>query len=129
MTTLESWIYNRQEMGDRRAPVYVIKPSVEFRQPFRFDFDKPSSRDYQSDEITDHFNFGFSEMTMNTYVKKLRLAVKTLDKAINPDYIINEYGNLRLNDEIPMDFGGFNNFYDLKLVRNDVMPGLEHNSD
>jgi len=116
-------------MGDRRAPVYVIKPSVEFRQPFRFDFDKPSSRDYQSDEITDHFNFGFSEMTMNTYVKKLRLAVKTLDKAINPDYIINEYGNLRLNDEIPMDFGGFNNFYDLKLVRNDVMPGLEHNSD
>jgi hypothetical protein len=66
---------------------------------------------------------------MNTYVKKLRLAVKTLDKAINSDYIINEYGNLRLNDEIPMDFGGFNNFYDLKLLRNDVMPGLEHNGD
>lgn len=28
-----------------------------------------------------------------------------------------------------MDFGGFNNFYDLKLVRNNVMPGLEQNSD
>jgi hypothetical protein len=30
---------------------------------------------------------------------------------------------------IPMDFGGFNNFYDTKLVRNDVMPGLENNGD
>lgn len=36
-------------MGDRsKAPVYVVKPSVEFKQPFKFDFDKPSSKDFQN---------------------------------------------------------------------------------
>jgi hypothetical protein len=115
--------------NDRRAPVYVIRPSVEFHQPIRFDFDKPPSRDFQSEEVTDHFNYGFSEFTMNSYAKKLRLSIKTLDKNLNPDYIVNEHHNVRLNDCIPMDFGGFNNFYDSKLLENDMMPNLGSNSD
>lgn len=68
-------------------------------------------------------------MTMNSYVKALRLGIKTLDKTMNPNYVINEHGNLRLNDEIPMDYGGFNNFYDPKLLKNSIMPNLDKNSD
>ena len=50
---------------------------MEFRQPFRFDFDKPNSRDFVNDEITEYFNYGFNDMTMKGYINKLRLVCKT----------------------------------------------------
>lgn len=79
--------------------------------------------------MTDHFNYGFSEVTMNSYAKKLRLSIKTLDNALNPNYKVNEHKLVRLNDTIPMDFGGFSNFYDPKLLKNEIMPNLGDNSD
>ena len=69
-----------------RPKVYEIKPSVEFKQPFRFDFDKPNSRDYVNDEITEYFNYGFNDATMKGYINKLRLVCQTYNKNTDRNY-------------------------------------------
>ena len=76
-------------MHHHRQKVYEIRPSLELKQPFRFDFDKPTSKDYQNDEITEYFNFGFNDTTMKGYINKLRMTVKTYDKGGAKRYVHN----------------------------------------
>lgn len=68
-------------------------------------------------------------MTMKGYINKLRLVCKTYNKSTNRNYSENELQLTRLNDDIPFDFGGFSNFYDLSLIQNKDMPHLADGSD
>jgi hypothetical protein len=54
-------------------PVYTVKPKNIFKHPFnKFDLDKPTNRESQNDDITDYFNYGFNEDTMNIYGKLVK---------------------------------------------------------
>jgi len=54
-------------------PVYIVKPKNIFKHPFiKFDLDKVINREAQNDDITDYFNYGFNEDTMNIYGKLVK---------------------------------------------------------
>lgn len=96
-----------------KAPVYVVKPKNIYKHPFnKFDLDKPTTRETQNEDLTDYFNYGFNEDTMNIYGKLVKRTIETLDESINPEYFNAPSHLMRLNDEIPMDFGGFCRFFD-----------------
>ena len=70
-----------------KAPVYVVKPKNIFKHPFyKFDLDKPTTRETQNEDLTDYFNYGFNEDTMNIYGKLVKRTIETLDESINPEY-------------------------------------------
>lgn len=99
-----------------KAPVYIVKPKNIFRHPFnKFDLDKPMNRDTQNDDITDYFNYGFNEDTMLIYSKLVRRTIEVMEESVNPTYFDAASDLMRLNDQIPMDFGGFGKFFDLGI--------------
>jgi hypothetical protein len=61
-------------------PVYTVKPSNIFKHPFsKFNLDKPFSRESQNDDITDYFNYGFNEDTMNIYGKLVKRNIEVMN--------------------------------------------------
>lgn len=70
-----------------KGPVFIVKPKNIFRHPFnKFDLDKPLNRDTQNEDLTDYFNYGFNEDTMNIYGKLVKRTIEVLDEGINPTY-------------------------------------------
>ena len=55
---------------------------------------------------------------MNIYGKLVKKTIETLDEGINPTYFDEPSKLMRLNDEIPMDFGGFCKFFDTSVFGN-----------
>lgn len=103
-------------------PVYIIKPKYIFKTPFlKYDLQNPSNREAQNEELTEYFNYGFNEDTMNIYVKLVNRTLKVLDLKKNLEYFDEPSELMRLNDEIPMDFGGFGKFYDPEVFKNDFI--------
>ena len=112
-----------------KAPVYIVKPKNVFKHPFnKFDLDKPTTRETQNEDLTDYFNYGFNEDTMNIYGKLVKRTIETLDESINPEYFDAPSMLMRLNDEIPMDFGGFCKFFDQSVFcgKEDDEEGLQN---
>ena len=82
-----------------KAPVFVVKPKNVFKHPFnKFDLDKPTTRETQNEDLTDYFNYGFNEDTMNIYGKLVKRIIETLDESINPEYFDAPSMLMRLND-------------------------------
>ena len=82
-----------------KQPVYVVKPRSIFKHPFnKYDLDKPTTRENQNQEITDYFNYGFNEDTMNIYVKLVKRTLETIDAKDNPEFKIDSAGQIKLND-------------------------------
>lgn len=101
------------------GPVYQVKPKNIFRHPFnKFDLDKTTNRDTTNDDLTDYFNYGFNQDTMNIYAKLVKRTIEVLDESINPTYFDGQSELMRLNDEIPMDLGGFCKFFDTSIFVN-----------
>ena len=55
---------------------------------------------------------------MNIYGKLVKRFIEVLDHKKNLEYFNEPSELMRLNDEIPMDFGGFNKFHDPWIVDN-----------
>lgn len=82
-----------------KGPVFIVKPKNIFRHPFnKFDLDKPLNRDTQNEDLTDYFNYGFNEDTMNIYGKLVKRTIEVLDEGINPTYFDAASELMRLND-------------------------------
>lgn len=80
-------------------PVFVVKPKNIFKHPFnKFDLEKVVNREVQNDDITDYFNYGFNEDTMNIYGKLVKREIEVLDESINPTYFNAPSELMRLND-------------------------------
>lgn len=62
---------------------------------------------------------------MNIYVKLVNRTLKVLDHKKNLEYFDEPSELMRLNDEIPMDLGGFCKFYDPELWKNDYIENDE----
>jgi hypothetical protein len=62
--------------SDSKGAIYQIKPKVIFKHPFnKYDLDKPTTRETQNEELTDYFNYGFNEDTMNIYAKLVKRTI------------------------------------------------------
>lgn len=68
--------YKRSRERLMPPPVFIVKPKNIFKHPFnKFDLDKVTNRESQNDDITDFFNYGFNEDTMNIYGKLVKRAI------------------------------------------------------
>jgi hypothetical protein len=82
-----------------KGPVYIVKPKNIFKHPFnKFDLDKPMNRESQNDDLTDYFNYGFNEDTMNIYAKLVKRTIEVLDENANSTYFDSASELMRLND-------------------------------
>lgn len=101
--------------------MYIVKPKYIFKHPFnKYDLANPSNRESQNEELTDYFNYGFNDDTMNIYGKLVKRFIEVLDHHKNLEYFNEPSELMRLNDEIPMDFGGFCKFHDPWIVDNET---------
>lgn len=57
---------------------------------------------------------------MNIYGKLVKRIIEVLDHRKNLEYFNEPSELMRLNDEIPMDFGGFCKFHDISLLNTDT---------
>ena len=81
------------------TPVFLIKPKYIFKTPFlKYDLQNPTNREAQNEELTEYFNYGFNEDTMNIYVKLVNRTLKVLDYKKNLEYFDEPSELMRLND-------------------------------
>lgn len=82
-----------------KAPVFIVKPKYIFKHPFnKYDLSNPTNRETQNDELTDYFNYGFNEDTMNIYGKLVKRIIEVLDHRKNLEYFNEPSLLMRLND-------------------------------
>jgi len=79
-------------------------------------FDKEGENKWRmaNSDITDYFNYGFCEASFKEYTNKVRTWRGSFP--MDENYQLNKYNLDKLNDHIPMDYGGCSNPNDEGLL-------------
>ena len=95
--------------------------TFELPEIFKYDFDKSTHPwNKKESDITDYFNYGYNEETWKLYVNKVRkmaLNLNPTEYKIDTEALPDSQTLNELDDEFPIDLGGFSNpFYNKEMM-------------
>ena len=96
--------------------------NFELPEIFKYEFDNKEHKWNRRDaDITDYFNYGFNEETWKLYAKKVRTLAFNLhqtDYSLEKDQIPPEKALNELDDNLPIDLGGFSSPFFKEIFEN-----------
>ena len=101
-----------------RSSITLPQKQFNLKLPKIFGYDfEDDKRNWHEKDITDYFNYGLNEDTFRSYIRKVKKWKTKFETS--SEYNSNLYGLNRMNDSIPIEFGGFCNPIDKNLLKNE----------
>lgn len=98
--------------GRSGKTAYIAPHRTVFKVPLGlgrhpFDFLTHQMENWKDYNFPDYYNYGFNSQTIVPYILLLKKFAEAQNIGTPLDYSTHESELLMLNDEVPMDFGGF----------------------